>query len=156
MKKILYSILGMLTLCASFTSCGDDDSPAKHSQLPEVAASGTYSGTWEVGDGTDITATEEGSVEVSVVEGSSYVASITLKVPNISDIDGLSAVGNCAWSGNAQIINVSQKNGTLNEVASCRIEEDGTMIGPKFVKSVKVGKKTTVTYYSFKGHKALK
>lgn len=146
----------MLTLCASFTSCGDDDGPARHSELPEVAAAGTYSGTWEIRNETEVTGTEEGSVEVSVINGSSYVANITLKAPNVSNIDGLSAVGNCAWSGNAQIINVSQKNGTLNEVASCRIEEDGTIIGPKFIKSVKQGKKTILTFYSFKGHKALK
>ena len=47
MKKIIFSFIAVLALGCGFTSCGsDDDEKITYDQPAQVAAVGTYTGTW--------------------------------------------------------------------------------------------------------------
>ncbi len=148
MKKILYSLLAVIAIGASFVSCGSDDEGMSYSTTAEIASAGTYVGTWQVDNNGEIT-TLEGTVTLAATDKTG-VTNITF-VTSDASINATSVAN--VWNSNRgfQFANQVETNGLAASFAG-RISEDGTLT-TAFTKETRINKKRVTVNYSFIGKK---
>ena len=141
----------MLALGLTFVACDDDDDDSFSSDSnPEVAAEGTYTGTWtrEL-DGEEESGT--GTLTVTATD-SSYCADITFYCADL-DLDATS-VANITYAGSTttfKFYNTYADGNGLGASFSGMIE-DGTATA-SFTLTVKSGRKSYEYDYTFEGSK---
>lgn len=156
MKKIVYSLVALLTLGCGFVSCGDDDNDITFSTTPEKAAAGTYSGTWTLTEeGASTSTTCEGTIIIAPTSNI-YQADITFEVPFDGDKEkfkiSATSVANISHSNNGFVFNNNVDTNPLGANFAGKIDEQGN-IALNFMKQVKDGRKQFTYFYVFEGKK---
>ena len=151
MKKIVYSLVALLTLSCGFVSCGsDDDNDITFSTTPEKAAAGTYSGTWtQTEDGATTSTTCEGTITIAPTSNA-YQADITFDAPEFSI--SATSVANISHANNGFVFNNNVDTNPLGANFAGKIDEQGN-IALNFMKQMKVGRKQYTYFFVFEGKK---
>ena len=102
MKKTLYSIFAVLSLCLAFVSCDDDDfdvNRGTHSQLPETVVAGTYNGQYVVYKADGVTEVGTYPATVTMTAGESKYTVRLESVCDQADINGAEEMPlNISWA----------------------------------------------------------
>ena len=149
MKKIIFSFIAVLALGCGFTSCGsDDDEKITYDQPAQVAAVGTYTGTWTRSlEGVD--ETFSGTVTIAATDRTGVIK-ITFSSPDASlDKTSFANVWNSGYE--FQFMNQTDGNG-LGAAFAGRIDAEGSLT-TSFTINQKVGRKAYDYVYSFIGKK---
>ncbi len=149
MKKILYPLFAALVFGFAFTACSDDDEGnMTFDTTPEIAAAGTYTGTYtRVEDGTTDTITAAGSITIAPTD-SAYCADITFTSADL-DLDATS-VANIAHSNDGFAFSNSSASNGLGAAFRGRIDGNGN-INSSFSIQQRVGFRTHTFHYNFIG-----
>ena len=135
-------------LALTLTACSDDDKDISYDNAPEKAAAGTYSGTWSrVAEGEEVTGT--GTVTLTAT-GTAYNVDVAFDCPDF-DISATS-VANIAHANDGFVFNNNLSGNGLEAAFGGKIDESGNL-GVNFQKEVKVGRKRTVSVFTFIGKK---
>jgi hypothetical protein len=151
MKKIIFSFIAVLALGCGFTSCGsDDDEKITYDQPAQVAAVGTYTGTWTRSlKGGEENETFSGTVTIAATDQTGVI-DITFSSPDASlDKTSRANVWNSGYE--FQFMNQTDGNG-LGAAFSGRIDAEGSLT-TSFTINQKVGRKAYDYNYSFIGKK---
>ncbi len=144
-------MMAALAFCFTAVSCSDDDDEnITHSTTPEIAAAGTYSGTYtKILDGSDEEEIGTGTVVFSATS-TAYVANVEFK----SDVLGLdvSSATNITWANNGFSFHNVSSNSGLGAPFSGTIDENGN-ISSYFYLLVTEGRKSYTYHYYFTGSK---
>lgn len=146
MKRLLLYPLLIATVVLAFSACSDDDDEGFVSDgHPEVAAQGTYQGTWQRIYSGD-TATAIGYIMVTATD-SAYCADITFYCADF-DLDA-TAVSNITYANSGTVFyygNGSADNGLGTQFGGMISNGVVTVL---FTKSTTVGRKEYEYTYSF-------
>lgn len=157
MKKIVYSLVALLTLSCGFVSCGsDDDNDITFSTTPEKAAAGTYSGTWTLTEeGATTSKTCEGTITLTPTDSVNCV-DITFDAPFKGDDEkykiNATSVANISHANNGFVFNNNVDTNPLGANFAGKIDEQGN-IALNFMKQVKEGRKQYTYFFVFEGKK---
>ena len=156
MKKIIFSFIAVLALGCGFTSCGsDDDEKITYDQPAQVAAVGTYTGTWTRSlEGVD--ETFSGTVTITATDRTGVI-DITFSSPDAS-LDKTSLAN--VWNSGYEFQFMNQQPPTkepkdpkdMDAAFSGRIDAEGSLT-TSFTINQKVGRKAYDYNYSFIGKK---
>ncbi len=152
MKKLLYSILALLALGTGFVSCSDDDDESTSlnaSVTPEIAAEGTYTGTWlQILDGDTVSST--GSIIITRTD-SAYCADITFSCADFSLTQ--TAVTNITYAGNTESFVFGNPSSSNDLGTSFTGRIDHGSASAMFTLTQKSGRKSYEYDYRFSGTK---
>lgn len=153
MKKTLYFLVALFALSFTFIACSDDDESGTTSRnssfsvTPEIAAAGTYSGTFKrVQDGATDTTSASGTVIVTATD-SAYCADFTFTSTDFS----LSAtsVANITYANSGFSFQNNVTTNGLGAAFAGRIDESKTLT-VKF--TISQGRRPVIKYnYTFTG-----
>lgn len=167
MKKTLYSLLAILSVCFALVSCGDDDnnSGAKHSQPVSEAMAGVYTGVWHmewVENDVPHVNVQDGTITVQTVEkvleeGTVVEKNATMVVTDCPEIATAAGKTLCAtaWVNDGAKFNATTVDSKTypNQISGLNGQIDDDVITVRFMRSVKVGKKNTNYFFYFSGVK---
>lgn len=141
-------MMAFVALGFTAVSCNDDDDDVTFSTTPEIAAAGTYVGTYsKVLDGDTDTTYAAGTVVITA--GEAYQAYVAF---DAGDLYSGSSIANIAHANDGFVFeNVSTNNG-MGIAFSGRIYGDGSIISA-FSTSEKVGRNNYTYNYVFTGVK---
>jgi hypothetical protein len=150
MKKIIYSLFAILTVCSIFASCGDDNEATAPSGNPATAAAGTYSGTFtRVLDKDTVTA--EGTITVTATD-SMYCADLKFESSTFSlSSTAVSDIAYAGSDGKTFVYNSPSSSNGLG-AAFCGRIADGKATS-MFTLTQRSGRKSYSYKYTFVGTK---
>ncbi len=160
MKKTLYSIFAVLSLCLAFVSCDDDDfdvNHGTHSQLPETVIAGTYNGQYVVYKADGVTEVGTYSATVTMTAGESKYTVRLESVSAETDMNGAEESPlNISWANDDikfwGLTTPGTTAGFLNSAALNGTYSNGTL-SFKFSKTIREGRSTVTKFYEFTGTK---
>ena len=160
MKKTLYSIFAVLSLCLAFVSCDDDDfdvNHGTHSQLPESVVAGTYSGHYVVFKADGVTEIGTYPATVTMTAGESKYTVRLESVSAETDMNGAEENPlNISWANDDikfwGLTTPGTTAGFLNSAALNGTYSNGTL-SFKFSKTIREGRSTVTKFYEFTGTK---
>lgn len=160
MKKTLYSIFAVLSLCLAFVSCDDDDfdvNHGTHSQLPETVIAGTYNGQYVVYKADGVTEVGTYSATVTMTAGESKYTARLESVCEQAEMNGAEEQAlNISWANDDikfwGLTTPGTTAGFLNSAALNGTFSNGTL-SFKFSKTIREGRSTVTKFYEFTGTK---
>ena len=160
MKKTLYSIFAVLSLCLAFVSCDDDDfdvNHGTHSQLPESVVAGTYSGHYVVFKADGVTEIGTYPATVTMTAGESKYTVRLESVSAETDMNGAEENPlNISWDNDDikfwGLTTPGTTAGFLNSAALNGTYSNSTLTF-KFSKTIREGRSTVTKFYEFTGTK---
>ena len=160
MKKTLYSIFAVLSLCLAFVSCDDDDfdvNHGTHSQLPETVIAGTYNGQYVVFKAAGVTEIGTYPATVTMTAGESKYTVRLESVSAETDMNGAEENPlNISWANDDikfwGLTTPGTTAGFLNSAALNGTYSNGTL-SFKFSKTIREGRSTVTKFYEFTGTK---
>lgn len=160
MKKTLYSIFAVLSLCLAFVSCDDDDfdvNHGTHSQLPETVIAGTYNGQYVVFKADGVTEIGTYPATVTMTAGESKYTVRLESVSAETDMNGAEENPlNISWANDDikfwGLTTPGTTAGFLNSAALNGTYSNGTL-SFKFSKTIREGRSTVTKFYEFTGTK---
>lgn len=158
MKKTLYSIFAVLSLCLAFVSCDDDDidvNRGTHSQLPETVVAGTYNGQYVVYKADGVTEVGTYPATVTMTAGESKYTVRLESVCDQADINGAEEMPlNISWANDDikfwGLTTPGTTAGFLNSAGLNGTYSNGTL-SFKFSKTIREGRSTVTKFYVFNG-----
>lgn len=154
MKKIIFSFMAVLALGCGFTSCGsDDDEKITYDQPAQVAAVGTYTGTWTRSlVGGEENETFSGTVTIAATDRTGVIK-ITFSSPDASlDKTSFANVWNSGYEFQFMNQTDAAEGNDLKTTFAGRIDAEGSLT-TSFTINQKVGRKAYDYVYSFIGKK---
>ena len=160
MKKTLYRIFAVLSLCLAFVSCDDDDfdvNHGTHSQLPETVIAGTYNGQYVVFKADGVTEIGTYPATVTMTAGESKYTVRLESVSAETDMNGAEENPlNISWANDDikfwGLTTPGTTAGFLNSAALNGTYSNGTL-SFKFSKTIREGRSTVTKFYEFTGTK---
>ncbi len=149
MKKILFSLMALVTLSLGFTSCSSDDE-VSFATTAEAGSAGTYTGTYVVTaeDGTSNSYT--GTITLAAAADKAGCTNVTFTCADAS-LEKTSIANVCHANNGYNFTNQSGSNG-LGVAFAGKIDESGNCTCG-FTMSQRVGRKTVLNKYAFTGKK---